>query len=128
MSDFSDFWSIYPRRVAKRAAQKAWDKEMNAGTDPDVIIAGLRRQLPIFARKDEQFIPHASTWLNQGRFEDEVSFPEPIGQIRKGDMADFMNARKAERDVRTIDGEYARTADRGPASYFMENTTTQRRH
>lgn len=129
MSDFQDFWAIYPRRVAKRAAQKAWDKEMKAGTDPDSIIAGLRRQIPIFARKDEQFIPHASTWIHSGRWEDEVSLPVPSrGQERPGDMADYLNARKANRDARTIDGEYERTSDRGPASYFMEDVAFSRRH
>ena len=24
--DFSDFWGMYPRRVAKKDARKAWDK------------------------------------------------------------------------------------------------------
>lgn len=88
MMTFDDFWKIYPRRVAKRAAQKAWDKEIKAGTDPSVIISGLRAQLPVFARKDEQFIPHASTWIHQGRFEDEVKLPSRTGRI-SNDMADF---------------------------------------
>jgi hypothetical protein len=90
MNDFAEFWSLFPRRVSKRAAQKAWDKEMKAGTDPALIIAGLRRQLPHFATRDEQFIPHAATWLNQGRFEDEISPPQrAIPQRRAGDMSDY---------------------------------------
>lgn len=90
MTDFNDFWTLYPRRVSKRAAQKAWDKEMKAGTDPALILAGLRRQLPHFATRDEQFIPHAATWLNQGRFEDEISPPQrPVPQRRAGDMGDY---------------------------------------
>jgi len=76
MSTFEEFWRLYPRRVAKRAAQKEWDREIRAGTEPETIIEGLRRQLPMLMRKDPQFIPHARTWLHQGRWEDE---PEPIG-------------------------------------------------
>lgn len=102
MNDFAEFWSIFPRRVSKRAAQKAWDKEMKAGTDPALILAGLRRQLPHFATRDPQFIPHASTWLNQGRFEDEISAPQrPVPQRRAGDMADFTRDLMERFDDRT---------------------------
>lgn len=70
---FSSFWSLYPRRVAKRAALKAWEKEMRSGTNPEEIIEGLRRQLAHLLAKEAQFIPHPATWLNQGRWEDEVN-------------------------------------------------------
>lgn len=85
MNDFNEFWSLYPRRVSKRTAQKAWDKEVKAGTDPAAILAGLRRQLPYLQSRDIQFIPHASTWLNQGRFEDEI---QPIQRTGRRSIAD----------------------------------------
>lgn len=84
MNDFNEFWSLYPRRVSKRTAQKAWDKETKQ-TAPEVILAGLRRQLPYLTSKDPQFIPHASTWLNQGRFEDEI---QPIQRNGRRSIAD----------------------------------------
>lgn len=37
MNDFNEFWSLYPRRVSKRTAQKAWDKEAKQ-TAPEVKI------------------------------------------------------------------------------------------
>lgn len=73
MTTFDHFWSLYPRRVAKRAALKAWEKEMRSGTTPEEIIEGLRRQLAHLSAKEAQFIPHPATWLNQGRWEDEVT-------------------------------------------------------
>ncbi|WP_157038002.1 MULTISPECIES: hypothetical protein [Chelativorans] len=79
--NFERFWSLYPRKVAKRTAQKAWDKELRAGTDPAEIIAGLERQLPTLVRREPQFIPHASTWLHQGRWEDEIEAPRPSNTI-----------------------------------------------
>lgn len=91
MNDFNEFWSLYPRRVSKRTAQKAWDKETKQ-TAPEVIISGLRRQLLFLQSRDVQFIPHAATWLNQGRWEDET---QPVNRAaaprRNGDMADFTN-------------------------------------
>ncbi|MCD1645189.1 hypothetical protein [Aurantimonas coralicida] len=81
MTTFDTFWAAYPRKQAKRTAQKAWDREMKAGTDPQVILDGLRRQLPGFARKEKQFIPHPATWLNSGRWEDE-DMPDAPSQQR----------------------------------------------
>lgn len=71
---FEDFWRLYPRKVSKRAAEKSWKREV-LSTPPDQIIEGLRRQLPFYAIRDQQFIPHPSTWLNNARWEDEVQIP-----------------------------------------------------
>jgi len=91
---FALFWSLYPRRVSRRAARKAWDKEVKSGTSPETIINGLRRQLAQFQGRDSQFIPHASTWINQGRFDDEI---EPVrntnGRRTIADVARDFNAR-----------------------------------
>jgi hypothetical protein len=84
VNDFNEFWSLYPRRISKRAAEKAWAKETRT-TAPQVILAGLRRQLPYLQSKDPQFIPHASTWLNQARWEDEV---QPIQRNTRRSISD----------------------------------------
>ena len=39
---FDDFWTVYPRQVAKRAARLAWDRAVKRA-DPAVIIAGATR-------------------------------------------------------------------------------------
>ena len=41
----------------------------------DGIMTGLHRQLSYYASKEQQFIPHPTTWLNQERWSDE---PQPI--------------------------------------------------
>jgi hypothetical protein len=69
---FSDFWKSYPRRVAKANAEKAWNKAVKSGTLPQMIMEGLRRQLPYLNSKEMQFIPHPASWLNGGRWEDQV--------------------------------------------------------
>lgn len=72
---FPEFWAKYPRKVGKQAAVKAYRAALRV-TDPATILAALDAQLPVFAEKDPRFIPHASTWLNAGRWEDEL--PEPV--------------------------------------------------
>jgi hypothetical protein len=65
--DFEEFWTHYPRRVGKLAADRAYRTARKQATG-EAIMAGLLAAR--FAR-DPQFIPHPSTWLNQGRWMDE---------------------------------------------------------
>lgn len=63
---FSEFWSLYPRKIAKGAAEKSWVKAVKEA-DEKIILEGLR----VFQfSSDPQFIPHPATWLNQRRWED----------------------------------------------------------
>jgi hypothetical protein len=67
---FEDFWRVYPRHVAKAAARKAFAKAVKvAGVE--AVMAGARRFASDPNLPDPQFVPHPSTWLNQGRWEDE---------------------------------------------------------
>ncbi len=71
--DFGPFWQIYPRRIAKAHALKMWLK-----LSEDEQKAALRA-LPQHVRywritgTDMAYIPHAATWINQRRFEDEIT-------------------------------------------------------
>lgn len=70
---FDEFWAKYPRKVARQAALKAWSRIAASVATAD-IMAGLDR-----ARRSEQwlkdggqFVPHAATWLNGGRWTDDL--------------------------------------------------------
>ena len=68
---FAAFWKFYPRGENKQRAVKAWDKLK----PDDALIATMGRALAKQkASPDWQRgigIPHASTWLNGRRWEDE---------------------------------------------------------
>src|SRR5574343_1583323 len=67
---FDDFWLLFPRKVAKLAARKAW-----ARIDPalyPVIVTACAAWRPVWADKDPEYIPHPATWLNGERWEDEL--------------------------------------------------------
>lgn len=65
------FWQTYPRKVGKAAAEKAFAKAVKAAGSAEAVLAGLERaSFPA----DRQYVPHPTTWLNQGRWADE---PEP---------------------------------------------------
>ena len=69
-SDFEAFWQAYPRKVGKLTALKAYYKAVQIAL-PEVILAGLERVKPGWAKRDMTYTPHASTWLNRGGWEDQ---------------------------------------------------------
>mgnify|MGYP003348521995 CR=1 FL=1 len=69
---FDEFWMLYPRKVAKASARKAWQKL----TEQQQLLAAkaISNHCQYWKAKETalDYIPHASTWLNQGRWEDEL--------------------------------------------------------
>lgn len=76
LSDFDAFWRAYPRKVAKRAARKAYDRALRETTHEAIMrgLAEFNRHLP----SETQYIPHPTTWLNQGRWEDEYETAQGV--------------------------------------------------
>jgi len=97
VSAFDRFWALYPRKVAKEAARKAWDKlKPENGTVQKILDAvKLQARSQQWQRDGGQFIPHAATWLNQKRWNDEGIKAEAV----KGDLdGEWMKFRAAIRD------------------------------
>ena len=71
--EFDQFWAIYPKKVAKQAALKAWTKATKH-TDPEAITAGAKRYAEFTAteRTEKKFIKSPDGWLNAGRWEDDT--------------------------------------------------------
>ena len=67
---FSLFWSAYPKKVAKVAAQRAF-KKIKATEDDKILKDIAKRKLNGWT--DPQYIPNPTTYLNQRRWEDEVT-------------------------------------------------------
>lgn len=67
---FDDFWSIYPRRIAKLKAEKAWKKALKHSPERE-ILDGARRYAIEREEEDPKFTKHPSTWLNGGCWMDD---------------------------------------------------------
>ena len=64
-----EFWSVYPRRAVKDAARKAWAKARARAPQQTIIDGATRyRDDP---NREAEFTAHPSTWLNQGRWDDD---------------------------------------------------------
>lgn len=70
---FDEFWNVYPKRVGRAAAEKAFAK---VNPDQDLlaqIVAAVAAQSGSdqWRRDGGQFIPNPATWLNQARWLDQ---------------------------------------------------------
>lgn len=71
---FAAFWSAYPCRKAKQDAAKAWSK-LKPSPDLQASIleaVAAQRQGEDWLKEGGRFVPHASTWLNAKRWQDEA--------------------------------------------------------
>lgn len=82
IKDFEVWWKLYPRKIGKQAAKRKYEKYVKEKTITEkLLIDALKRQLPELKQKEEQYIPHPATWLNQGRWDDEVKKKKLSGVI-----------------------------------------------
>jgi hypothetical protein len=67
---FDDFWLLYPRRVAKKDANKAWARMSE--TDRVKALTAMVQWRRIWAQKELEYLPHPASWLNGERWDDEI--------------------------------------------------------
>ena len=73
MIDFEEFWQIWPKKKAKKPAEKAW---LRLKPDADLLEKikldiENRFKFGEWDHTRKQYIPNASTYLNQELFNDE---------------------------------------------------------
>ena len=75
---FEVFWSAYPKRVAKGAAQKAFEKLKPDSELLETILKSLewQKRSKEWVKDGGQYIPNPATYLNGARWEDEPSGKE----------------------------------------------------
>lgn len=87
---FDDFWAVYPRRIAKLTARKAWDKALKHSPEQE-ILDGARRYAVERRDEDRQFTKHPATWLNGGCWMDEPG-SNRTERVNLQDLADELRA------------------------------------
>jgi hypothetical protein len=80
---FDEFWQLYPRKIAKATARKAWAKL----TPEQQLMAAkaIDTHCEYWKAKETEleFIPYPATWLNQERWEDELIIESKKEKISK---------------------------------------------
>ena len=74
---FNTFYDLYPRKMARKDAEKAW---RSMTTEEQVkAIEALPNHLKYWKVKEtaKDYIPYPASWLRAGRYDDELDI-EPI--------------------------------------------------
>jgi hypothetical protein len=79
---FDELWGMYPRKVAKRVAQKSFERLTQS--EQAQALEAMPNHINYWKSQDTQlaYIPHLATWLNQYRFEDEIVIEAPKANKR----------------------------------------------
>jgi predicted transcriptional regulator len=84
---FETFWLLYPKRIAKADALKAWNKAIKKKTADELIAltkAYSESKLP-----DMTYIPYPASWLNKELYESvEVQENKPLQKLKIGKWHD----------------------------------------
>ena len=91
---FDRFWVVYPKRVTKEAARKAFAKAVENGTDAEALIAGAQRYAVERQGQDPKYTKHPATWLNGGCWEDEAPGAPVIDE--HGNVVAFEQEQRAQ--------------------------------
>lgn len=87
---FETFWAAYPRKVNKNGARDSFAK-VDVPLETLLKAIETQRRSRQWTESDGQYIPYPATWLNQRRWEDEVTAetaedkpePTPIYDLSK---------------------------------------------
>ena len=83
---FDLFWDIYPRKKSKVQAKRAWDKiNPQNGTREKIMFSVMKHKLSAdWLKEGGNFIPYPATFLNNQRWEDEITEPTGKPQLIPG--------------------------------------------
>lgn len=97
-SGFLEFWKIYPRKVGKPIAKKAWNN-----LPPESMasaLAGAQRMAARFPLgSDLKFCPHPTTWIHRAGWDDEDELSFTVEKKKSDDelKREWLDAYSAER-------------------------------
>jgi len=77
-AEFAEFWGIFPRKVGKGQAEKAFRASRKVAVHQE-ILAGAHRYAAERQGEDPNFTKHPATWLNAKGWLDEPSPPQRHG-------------------------------------------------
>lgn len=95
---FDIFWKAYPRKTAKGAARKAFEK-LKSEDQADAILGA--EKFAADPNRDETFTPHPATWLHAERWLDEPLPPRKMSQeeIREVELAEAREKTRRDREA-----------------------------
>ena len=97
---FDRFWAAYPRKTDKQDAKKAFFRLKPDEALLKTMLAAIEKQKKSaqWAEEGGRFIPHASTWLNGCRWEDQM----PSGTGKRVSAQDYSQREYTEEQLLAV--------------------------
>lgn len=131
--DFERLWKCYPRKTAKGAARRAFDRVMRRTDAPNIddLIAAVGRYGEQFTsgKSEQRFCAYLATWLNSERWLDEIlpaqtqQISEPkSGEIRTAESlaSAFVHTGRSEEELLESVSPYSAAARQAALDLFRE--------
>gem|GEM_PF-4753217 len=80
---FEVFWKSYPRKIAKKHASQMWARLTVEQQAKALEVIGRHVAYWQATGRAVEKIPHAGSWLNGWRFDDELTEVRNVGNARK---------------------------------------------
>lgn len=90
---FERFWKVYPKKVGKPAALRAWTKAIKNGADAEIVIAAAEFYALERRGTESRYLKNPQGWLNDGRWQDapDPSYTAPPVGARVNGHTPFRN-------------------------------------
>jgi hypothetical protein len=85
-NQFEDFWKLYPKKTGKKFAYTCYQK---ARMSNDILLPAVKEQIRS-KQWQRGYVPNPSTWLNQGRWDDEVMEEKSEVRIEMEETMEWM--------------------------------------
>jgi len=75
---FDEWYSVYPRKEAKQAAKRAFNAVLKSGLVAFPVLIertkafAAAKNWPALSESERKYVPLPATWLNAGRYDDEM--------------------------------------------------------
>lgn len=94
MDGFDEFWRLYPRRIARAEAEKAWRRM--TPSEKQNALAALPDHLSYWSARGtaKEYMPYPGTWLNGKRWDDELEMPKAADEWWKSQRGIEAKARE----------------------------------
>lgn len=104
--NFETFWSMYPRKIAKGAALKAWLKL--TPLDQQLAIDALPNHVKHWELKqtEKEYICYPATWLNGWRWLDEIDLTPKKEKVDMSWVATNEGIEKKARELGVLGNGY----------------------
>jgi len=104
---FDDCWEHYPRKLARKQAEKAWQARVRAGIPPDDLLAATLHYAQARAGQDQSYTMHGATFYGPNdRWRDYLNGIPAEARPTNGrpSAAQARDARNREQIARMLEG------------------------